>query len=248
MLVVARGAPHETEIRQRPCDGHRRECIIGRLSGRMDALAAHRVRQFLVELHGIKIGSGKGAPGAPAGLHMLENGGQVPDRGSRAGRIAQRRRLPADGQHMARRGVGAESEVVVAVGELLREPTVERHDRVVVALQCRGGIVAHLVMYPCIPVVLRIGQRGRPEQISAVLNIRPPGSQGGKVEVGSLVFLHEDYNAYHDENSPRVGLTDWILYTAAVTLVSRWVASARCFATSRLTRPILTRSRVDPLT
>src|SRR5260370_1253657 len=130
---------------------------------------------------------------------MLEDGGQVPHWRSREGRIPQRRRLATDGEHMAWRGIGAEAKMVVTVRELLGEPTVEREDRVVVDLQRRRGVISHLVMYPRIPIVRGIGQRGRREQISAILNIGAPGGQGGKVEVRCLVFLHQNHDTYHGE-------------------------------------------------
>src|SRR5262249_11135150 len=114
-------------------------------------------------------------------------------RRSRGG-VPQSRRLAANRQHVPRRGVGAKAEMMVAEGELLGEPTVKGDDGVVVDLVGGGGIVAHLVVHPRVPVVrlVEVGRVG--QEVSVVHDFGAPLHEAGEVEVSRLVLLDEDHD------------------------------------------------------
>src|SRR5882757_11583332 len=98
---------------------------------------------------------------------------------------------------MPGRGIRAQSEMIVAVRELLREPAIEWQHGIVVDLFGWRLVVAHLVMHPRISVMRRIRRWRCCEQLTVPPYIGAPQRQGRKVEIRRLVFLHQDDDSCH---------------------------------------------------
>ena len=199
MLIIAGRAPDQTEIRQGALRRHRDEAVRPSVARRKDVGLTGRIAEFRVVIDGIAIRAGKCAPAQTGALDVLEDGREIPDRRRR--RVSERRRLPADHQHVPRGRIRTETEVMVAKGKLLGEPAVVRDHDIVVDLDRRCRVVAHLEVDPSVAVVLRVGHRWSRPKVAPILDLRAPGRQRREVVIGRLVLLQENHDACHGRPS-----------------------------------------------